>query len=411
MPQSSGQPCRRRHPRPLAAWTLIVASGIAIPGIGSAEPAAESADVADGSRDGRSRMAPPNPRASPDDLLAYVERIADVMLEPESRGRLRFHRRKVATYTVAAADGVLAQVRPDDPRRTRAVTLKLEALETLKDLGEPRIAAALGAFAASLAADRDPAIAARARRLAVEADVEAVLAGNRPSDAVPLVRQLTAMLQAAPDDQPLLRTAASLATRLEAIPGGDPVARLALEAFIPFLERADDPGLQATASAAAGTLRRLSLPGKPMELEGTLLDGTPFDPATLAGKVVLVDFWATWCGPCVAEIPHVRELYRRYKDRGFEVVGVSLDEDREALEAFVAEQQIPWPIIVDVRAEDGGRPLLAGRYGISGIPTMILVGRDGRVVNIDARGRRLQPLLAEVFPEREPRPRGSTPPP
>jgi thiol-disulfide isomerase/thioredoxin len=382
---------------------VLAACGLVAGVVVAAEPdaGATAAAEADGeSRPSRSRLAPPNPRANPDDLFAFIEAIADPALEPESRGRQRFHRRKVAAATVAAADGILAQVRRDDPRRGRAITLKLDALEALADLGEPRGADALAAFAAGLANDPDPRIAARARRLAIEADVDRVLAGGRPDDALPLVRRLAAMLAADPTNQPLLEAAASLVTRLEAMPDGDVATRVALEAFVPHLERAADPRLRATAQAAAGALRRLSLPGQPIELEGPLLDGTAFDQAALAGKVVLVDFWATWCGPCVAEIPRVRELYRRYGPRGFEVVGVSLDEDREALEAFVTEKEIPWPIIVDARPEDGGRPLLAGRYGIRGIPTMILVGRDGRVVSLSARGRRLEAMLAELFPDR-----------
>jgi thiol-disulfide isomerase/thioredoxin len=170
---------------------------------------------------------------------------------------------------------------------------------------------------------------------------------------------------------------------------------------MPYLENSADPRLRASAAASAGVLRRLSLPGKPMEIEGMLLSGDAFDPATLAGKVVLVDFWATWCGPCVAEIPNVLALHEKYRDRGFEVVGVSLDDDLEALEAFVADRQLPWPIIVDKGPGDESA-LLATRYGISGIPTMILVGRNGDVISIDARGRRLAALLDELFPERRP---------
>ncbi len=289
----------------------------------------------------------------------------------------------------------------DDPRQARAIVLKLDALETLKDLGEPQIAEALAAFAETLLTNRDPQLAARGRRLAVEAAIDAVLAGNRPDDAIPLVRRLEALLRATPDDAGLLAAADSLATRLTRVPGGEAAARLALEGFMPYLENSADPRLRASALASAGVLRRLSLPGKPMEIEGMLLGGDAFDPATLAGKVVLVDFWATWCGPCVAEIPNVLALHEKYHDRGFEVVGVSLDDDREALEAFVADRQLPWPIIVDKGPGDESA-LLATRYGISGIPTMILVGRNGDVISIDARGRRLAALLDELFPERQP---------
>jgi len=393
-----------------AGWLLVVASSVIassamISPVSAADPATPPSPSEEGEREPaggrRSRLDPPDPQATPDELLAYVEKISDPAMEPDSRGRQRYHRRRVASLTIQAAEAILAQAPASDPRRARAIVLKLDALGNLKELGEPRVAEALAAFAESLADDPDPAVAARAGRLALEARVDAVLSGNSPGDAVPLVRRIAALLDEAPDDPALLAVAGDLASRLERVPGGDDAARLALESFLPRFERSGDQRLQAVAHAAAGTLRRLSLPGRPIELEGTLLDGSPFDPASLAGKVVLVDFWATWCGPCVAEIPRVRELYDRYHDRGFEVVGVSLDEDRDALDAFVTEREIPWPIILDQPPEDGGKSLLAARYGITGIPTMILVGADGNVVSIEARGRRLDELLAEAFPDEE----------
>jgi thiol-disulfide isomerase/thioredoxin len=144
----------------------------------------------------------------------------------------------------------------------------------------------------------------------------------------------------------------------------------------------------------AGTLRRLSLPGHPMEISGTLLSGKPFDQKSLAGKVVLVDFWATWCGPCIAEIPNVLEQYEKYHDKGFEVVGISLDEEKDKVDAFVADKKIPWPIIY---AGKGWQDPVAQFYGISGIPQLILIGRDGNVITLNARGEALVKKLAELF--------------
>jgi thiol-disulfide isomerase/thioredoxin len=112
---------------------------------------------------------------------------------------------------------------------------------------------------------------------------------------------------------------------------------------------------------------------------------------------VLVDFWATWCGPCIAEIPNVLEQYEKYHDKGFEVVGVSLDQDREALEKFVAEQKIPWPILFEKPEGEGWQHPLATFYGITGIPTVVLIGRDGKVITLDARGEKLGDRLDELF--------------
>jgi thiol-disulfide isomerase/thioredoxin len=180
------------------------------------------------------------------------------------------------------------------------------------------------------------------------------------------------------------------------LPDGTDAARRALETFLPLFAASDDPLVRVRAEEGEAVLRRLSLPGKPLALEGTRLDGTPFDPRRLAGKVVLVDFWATWCGPCVKEIPNLVALREKYGRHGFEVLGISLDDDRDALDAFLAEQKLPWPVLWSGKAT---RDPLAVRYGIRSIPCLFLVGRDGNVLSVNARGETLEKLLAELFPD------------
>ena len=122
--------------------------------------------------------------------------------------------------------------------------------------------------------------------------------------------------------------------------------------------------------------------GKPLELAFKAVDGRTVDLAAMKGKVVLIDFWATWCGPCVAELPHVLEAYQKLHDRGFEIVGISLDQEKEALQAFTKKRGMTWPQYFD---GEGWGNKYAQEFGITGIPAMWLVDRDGKLVDQEAR--------------------------
>ena len=115
--------------------------------------------------------------------------------------------------------------------------------------------------------------------------------------------------------------------------------------------------------------------GKPLELTGTTIDGQAFTHAELKGKVVLVDFWATWCGPCRAAMPELQKLYDANQQKGLEIVGVSLDQDLDALREYLKENNLPW---VHLAGEDTAK--IADKYGVRGIPSMLLVDREGKVL-------------------------------
>lgn len=135
------------------------------------------------------------------------------------------------------------------------------------------------------------------------------------------------------------------------------------------------------------TLKNLRMVGQDIELTGPTLEGSQFNIDSLQGKVVLVDFWATWCGPCIASLPGVHRIYEKYHEKGFEIVGVSLDNDKDELKNFIKEHEMPWTqIIFDEPEKMGWNNPLADKFGVTGIPRMILVGRDGKVVASSIRG-------------------------
>ncbi len=162
-----------------------------------------------------------------------------------------------------------------------------------------------------------------------------------------------------------------------------------------------DANRRQIAASLAGQLRFLNLVGNEMKVEGLYLDGTEIDWKSYRGKVVLIDFWATWCGPCVGEIPNMTRMYEKYNAAGFEILGYSLDQDLDALHKFEEDRKLPWKtasqkLSLDYKAKKFID--LSQYYGITGIPTMILVGKDGKVLSVNARGPELERLLKAQFP-------------
>ena len=141
-------------------------------------------------------------------------------------------------------------------------------------------------------------------------------------------------------------------------------------------------------------LTRLDKVGKPVpDLSARDVDGKPFRLDSLRGKYVLVDFWATWCAPCVAELPRMQAAYAKYHDRGFEVVAVSLDETKSAVTDFVKTRGVPWR---QIHNASGGADLVEA-FGVSTIPATFLVDPQGTIVRLELRGASLDQALAKLL--------------
>jgi len=116
--------------------------------------------------------------------------------------------------------------------------------------------------------------------------------------------------------------------------------------------------------------------GPVMELKIKTLDGKTIDLKDLRGKVVLLDFWATWCAPCIEALPRTKKLYETYHAKGLELIGVSLDDSVDVVRKFVKEKQIPWPQYCDAK---GGAGPVEEKFQVGAVPTLILLDKTGRV--------------------------------
>ena len=344
--------------------------------------------------------AEPAKAESAEDLIKQLEQLSH--RRPTGRSRDEF----IASYKdtqreiIATADKLLAH--PDaagdkgDKLAAGALGAKISALRLLTRLGDKQAGGEVTELLKKHGEDKRPQVsevvttAALAERFTPAPDATPEALKAMVADA----KQYFAPLKLRLEHVMIMK---GLADHLEQRDANAEAAD-AMNSFGELLSKSDDKRFVQLGRQFQGTARRLGLMGKPMDVYGTALDGKQIDWASYRGKVVLVDFWATWCGPCIQELPNILKNYELYHDRGFDVIGVSVDDDRQRVEDFVTQRKLPWTVTFDKDFKAAGKEgPLAMHYGVAGIPTVILVDREGKAVSLNARGPELGRLLGELI--------------
>ncbi len=336
------------------------------------------------------------PEGTPKEIIAFITKLQQQRLKFANREEQIDHAVKVQRAIISAADKILKQ-EPDDELIERAAGMKLNSLVMLASAQIPGAAKEALETVALMRKDSNKIVAAAAveKWLIVRIfNVTEMKADERSS----LAEEVITAADKKKFDRSVMGSVMQLGRALEESP--DPKEVVAYYTKVADLaEHHGTPQLKDLAEGMRGTARRVSLPGNQMQIEAKLLDGTAFDWASYRGKVVLVDFWATWCGPCIGELPNVKKNYKKYHDKGFDVVGISLDQTKEKLETFIEKEELPWAQLYDeeIQKGKGWNHPVAQFYGISSIPSVILVDRDGTVVSMNARGPELGKQLEKLL--------------
>ncbi len=277
---------------------------------------------------------------------------------------------------------------PDDPHAWDARLLELKTVIFPTPIPERKTVFVQqeALLASILSAPQAPeSIKQQAERALISEHLDHLDLIDTPEQAAALEARIVTYIHRNPDDP---KANALQVRRLDLLQKVDPKRAADLLAT---LTTNDDPKVVA---AARGRQELQALESTPLDWKFTAVDGKPVDLAAWRGKLVLVDFWASWCPDCLREMPDVLAAYRKYHDQGFEVVGVSMDRDKDAMLAFLKKHNIPWPQQYDGLAWDSS---VATKYGVKGIPEMWLLDRNGHVIATGVHGSQLEAKLSSLF--------------
>jgi thiol-disulfide isomerase/thioredoxin len=330
---------------------------------------------------------------SPEEFWAYVKKVS-AETPPKANSREEFIEalRSWLERQRTAAEAFLKKY-PDDVRRWDAKVVVLLTASQLQRFGgapaDP--AASQKEVEAILAApEASPEAKSEASYLLVQLRAQNADT-DKPETLQPLQNAVTDFLDGYPESK---RAPEIAAMQMQLLPFTNPANATAI---LQKLAASKNEKVAQLAKAEIAKVERMAtLKTKPLELKFTATDGKEVDVEKLRGKVVLIDFWASWCGPCIAEMPNVVSTYKKLHDKGFEIVGISLDQDKAAMETALKKHGMEWAQYFDGQ---GWQNKISQSFGIDSIPAAWLLDKKGLLRETGLRGDALatgvEKLLAE----------------
>ena len=329
--------------------------------------------------------------ASPEELLAWITKTKRI---PPPRDAMAETAKKMFPALIQACDLVIEKSQNADELK-KAIEEKFSAYGVLVRF-MPSASKDLDALAEKYASDARPEIA----QIAVGHSLMEKSQTLRDADAEKaqeVADAAVAFLERFGANKATFSTVSRIASSL-GYSSHNEIAAVAHERLASILEKSEDSVIAKRSSKLIGAARRIRLLGNEMMLSGVTADGNAFHWESYRGKVVLVDYWASWCGPCIGEIPNMKKNLERFGDKGFAIVGINMDDTRAAFEKCVENQEITWVNIVsEEEGKRGWDAPMADYYGVSGIPTAILIDQKGKVVSLQARGGELDKQLESLL--------------